>query len=124
MAAYRKYSGRNNGDELLIRKFNNDQDTILKITHHLWRAGDPSITQETEWKPGAYPFNNGDKAGLIVVHKVVEPEPLPFESVKAELLNGFQEELENRWIQQLKKSYPVNVDNAVFSGIKESLKNE
>jgi len=124
LPAYKKYSTKKNGDLLMINKFISNNDTLLTIKETKWKEGDQQLPAAIEWKPGVYKTVSGTTPQLIVVHRIIEPAPLPLEEVKAEMLQGYQEELESKWLLQLNKSYPVNVDMAVFEEIKNRLNDE
>ena len=47
-----------------------------------------------------------------------EPEQRLFEDAKGLIISDYQQELEDKWIADLKKKYPVKVNMGVFEGIK------
>ncbi|MCY7420618.1 MAG: peptidylprolyl isomerase [Chitinophagaceae bacterium] len=47
-----------------------------------------------------------------------DPEQRLFEDAKGLVISDYQQELEDRWIAELKKKYPVKVNRVVFEGIK------
>jgi peptidyl-prolyl cis-trans isomerase SurA len=59
-----------------------------------------------------------------MIDKVIEAEPLPFNSVQGEIISGYQEYLENNWVRQLKEKYTVKVENVVMEEIRKKLNNE
>jgi peptidyl-prolyl cis-trans isomerase SurA len=49
-----------------------------------------------------------------IVRKYPDPSPRSFDAARGLVINDYQNQLENQWIDQLKKKYPVRVDEAVF----------
>ena len=47
-----------------------------------------------------------------------EPQPRLFEDAKGLVISDYQQELEDKWVADLKKKYPVKVNRVVFEGIK------
>jgi len=44
--------------------------------------------------------------------------------VQTDMISGYQDWLTEEWIKELKKKYPVNIDNQVFDEVKKRLGNE
>lgn len=65
--------------------------------------------------------NTTDKtASFALINKVyLQPETRSFNEAKGLVMNDYQTLLEEDWIKDLKKKYPVKVDEKVLSGITE-----
>ena len=63
--------------------------------------------------------NPTDKTASFAYINKVYPQPAPrsFNEAKGLVMNDYQTQLEQQWIQGLKKKYPVVVDQKVLSGI-------
>jgi hypothetical protein len=59
---------------------------------------------------------------VLKITRIIEPEALPFDKVKDQLIDGYQLKLENEWKEQLKAKYAVKVDNDVLAYIKKTVK--
>ncbi len=63
--------------------------------------------------------NKGDNtvsfAYIIALHP--KEEPRNFADAKGLVINDYQAELENRWVAELKRKYPVSVDEKVWKGL-------
>lgn len=44
-------------------------------------------------------------------------EPRAFEDAKGFVINDYQNNLDENWIRQLKKKYPVRIDEKVFGSL-------
>jgi peptidyl-prolyl cis-trans isomerase SurA len=60
---------------------------------------------------GTYTFNY-----IIKVYK--QNEQRNFDDARGMVISDYQQVLEDRWLAQLKKKYPVKVNTAVFNSIK------
>jgi peptidyl-prolyl cis-trans isomerase SurA len=123
-ATYKKYSRKSGTDTRLREKFNLQGDTLLSITEGKWFAGDDAEIDRIKWTPGIHSFAKEGYPSLLVIKKVNEPEPLPFNEVQAEIISGYQDWLTEEWIKQLKRKYTVKIDNIVFNEVNKRLGNE
>jgi peptidyl-prolyl cis-trans isomerase SurA len=49
-----------------------------------------------------------------IIHEFNTPSPRTYEEARGLVINDYQNELENRWIDELKRKYPVTVNETVF----------
>lgn len=123
-AAFIKYSRKPAFDNLLLKKFNRTNDTLLYINEGTWFKGDNQEIDKIDWNNGSHSFFRDGFPSIIIIKRVLEPSPLKFEDVQGEVMTGYQEFLENEWIEQLNKKYNVKVDNLLLGEIKKKLNNE
>jgi peptidyl-prolyl cis-trans isomerase SurA len=123
-SALKKYSQRPDLDDLLLKKFNKKNDTLLFIKKGTWFKGDNPEIDKIKWISGSHPFTSDGFPSIILIKRVIEPSPLKFERVQGEVMTGYQEFLESEWIRQLNKKYSVKIDNSVLEEVKKNLKNE
>ncbi len=103
----------------IIAKFNHDSIQKLTIEHTKFLKGDNQIIDGIEWKPGTsqlIPLADTANA-IVVVHKVVAPEPKLLDEVRGAMTADFQNYLEAEWIKELRAKYPVIVNREVFNSI-------
>ena len=122
--AFNKYLQKADIDNLLSKKFNKPNDTLLFIKEGIWYSGDNNEIDKIEWLKGSHYILNNNFPSIIHIKSVLEPSPLKFELVKGEVMTGYQQFLENEWIGQLNTRYSVKVDNLVLEEVKKKLKNE
>ncbi len=75
-----------------------------------------------EWKPGHYISQNANTYHLITVSAIVPPGPMTFDEARASVITAYQNELEKNWLQQLRKKYPVKVNDKTKKYVVEKLK--
>jgi peptidyl-prolyl cis-trans isomerase SurA len=63
--------------------------------------------------------SNPDKTVQLayIVRKHADPSPRSFDDARGLVINDYQNELENKWIAELKKKYPVRVNEEVFRSL-------
>jgi peptidyl-prolyl cis-trans isomerase SurA len=123
-SAYRKYSKKPSVDELMKAKFNRKNDSVVVITGGRWYAGENQELDKIDWREGVEFRKMGRYPSIIVISRVLEPEPLPFEEVQGDIMMLYQDYLEKEWTGQLKSKYTVKVVESVLAEIKRSLGNE
>jgi peptidyl-prolyl cis-trans isomerase SurA len=123
-SAYKKYSRKPECDSLLLKKFNKNSDSLLVIREGRFESGEDKNIDKIRWTTGQQPVKIDNYPSIIDVKKIYEPVPLPFEEVQGEMMNAYQEYLENEWVRQLKEKYTVKIDNLVLNEIKNQIKNE
>jgi peptidyl-prolyl cis-trans isomerase SurA len=123
-SSYRKFSKKEGTDRLMLDKINSTHDSLLVITEGKWFTGDNPEIDNINWVTGPQYIRINNFPAVIVINKVMEPAPLPFEEIRGEMMTGYQEYLENEWLKQLKEKYTVKIDDLVFNEIKNFLKNE
>ena len=121
ISAYKKFSRKPDTDSNLLKKFNKKGKTILTIEEGSWSEGENAILDKLDWVTGTV-FNEAGLPPVIVIKKVLEPVPLPFDDVQTEMMTGFQEDIEKEWIKQLKEKYTVKIMNTVLEEVKKKLK--
>jgi peptidyl-prolyl cis-trans isomerase SurA len=123
-SAYKKYSGVADADDLLMKRFNKKNDTLLIIKKGSWHSGEDPEIDKIKWVAGSQFFYKDGFPSIINISKVIGPEPKKFEEVHGEIMTGYQDWLDREWIKQLKGKYTVKIDSLVFEEVRKQLKNE
>jgi peptidyl-prolyl cis-trans isomerase SurA len=89
--AIKKFSQRPDMDNILLKKFNSKNDTLLFIKEGKWFKGDDPQIDKIEWIKGFYPTKKDGFPAMINIIKVIEPAPLKLKEVQEEVMTGFQE---------------------------------
>jgi peptidyl-prolyl cis-trans isomerase SurA len=123
-SAYNRFSGRPDADLRMLERFSNKGDSLLKIREQIYYSGNDRVTDSIDWRVGVHSFVKNNVPTIIFVQKILEPVPLPFNAVQAEMINGYQDQLMAEWIRQLRDKYRVEIDNSVYVEVKKILRNE
>ncbi len=97
-------------------KFNHFPDTNnLTITHGIYKPEENYIIDQVKWNTGKreYVGSNG-KTHLIVIHKIITPEPKPLIEIRGLVTADYQDFLEKKWLEDLKSKYPVSVNKKLL----------
>jgi len=78
-----------------------------------------TVADRVKWKKGCSKILelNG-KFVFLDVHTILRPARKTFEEALGQVISGYQDELEREWVEQLKKKYPVSIDENVWANLK------
>ncbi len=123
-AAFKKYSRKPDLAHYLLKKFNKQNDTLLYLKEGIWYKGEDPEIDRIDWSKGPHPITYNGFPSTILITGILEPAPLKYEDVQADVMTGYQESLESEWIRQLNKKYSVRIDNLVLDEVKKKLRDE
>jgi peptidyl-prolyl cis-trans isomerase SurA len=118
-SAFKKFSGKPDIDRLLSQKFNRRNDTTLIIKEGTWFEGEDNQIDKIPWIVGIHVNRMSDYPSICEIKKIIEPVPLSFAEIKAEMMTGYQDFLETLWIRQLKEKYSVKIDSSILEEVKK-----
>jgi peptidyl-prolyl cis-trans isomerase SurA len=124
LTSYKKYSKKADGDRRIIEKYIIKKDTLLSIEKKIWYEGDNPDIDKADWKQEYFALTSGGYPSILLVKRIIEPEPLSLSKVMGEMMKGYQDYLESEWIRQLKSKYSVKIDGPILDEVKRRLKNE
>lgn len=102
----------------LDTRFNNDSITFVKTTAGLWKQGDNPIVDQLAFKDkNAEVVENADFPIVFVVGKMLKKGPESYTDVRGAVTTDYQNELERRWIEELRAKYPIEVNENVLKQI-------
>lgn len=108
------------GNEALLGKYNKDSQLNLKIESGKYNE------EENETLKTNLPKSKGLSADILLngqvviinTKEIIEPTPKAINEAKGLITSDYQSYLEKEWLEQLRKKYPVRVDNTVLYSIK------
>ncbi|MCS6818918.1 MAG: peptidylprolyl isomerase [Chitinophagales bacterium] len=110
-----------NKDPEYIKLKLNKQDAKAKIStiEGKYEKGQYNVVDEIEWKKGVTPVKMLDDSSyrFIWVKGIVPPEPKSLKEAKGYVVSDYQEYLEKTWLDELRKKYPIVVDEKVFRSL-------
>jgi peptidyl-prolyl cis-trans isomerase SurA len=121
---FRKYSKLSDCDKRMTDKYIKKGDTLLTIKNSTWYRGDNKYIDNLNWSKIQQETIIEGFPSIVVINKLIDAVPLPFNDVLGEMITGYQQYLEDNWIKQLKNKYNVMTDSVVLEEIRKSLKNE
>jgi peptidyl-prolyl cis-trans isomerase SurA len=104
-------------DEILAAV--NQDAQVLSINRRLYSKGDDALIDAFEWTYGPKtPVEKDGKKQVVVIHNVLEPGPKLLNEVRGLVTADYQNYLEQQWIQELRKKFPVRVNRELLSQIR------
>ncbi len=84
-----------------------------------YEKGQYSVVDEIAWNVGTTPVKLLDDSSyrFIVVKSLVEPEPKTLKEAKGYVVSDYQEYLEKTWIAELRKKYPIVLNESVLKAL-------
>lgn len=111
------------GDEKLKKKLNKQEDQkVIEIEKGKFEKDANEIIKKVEWATGlsdTVHTENGEVA-FVDINEILDPEPKSLEEAKGYVVSDYQEHLEQRWIDTLRKKYPVEVNRNVLRSLAKS----
>ncbi len=117
--AERILSGRRDTGWLLNRVNRLSGEPVVTAERSYFSKGDLDITDMVDWERGISEkiFRAGENYFVVLVHDVIDPEPKPLEMVQEEVLQDYQEYLEDNWRKELRERYQIRINRELLSGI-------
>lgn len=98
------------------------EDPVITYQKGTFSRGDNPLTDRIEWTEGVSEvFNDGGKLQFILIHGVLDPEPMTLEEARGNVLSDYQDYLEEEWVKELRSRYNVEIKRDVLSDIKQEL---
>lgn len=94
----------------LEKYFNAAAPLTLQVTEGVFQKGEKDELKQIEWKEGTYTFEKDGRVYYVVISKIDEPRLKNFDEARGLIISDYQTYLEKEWIEQLRKKYPVTVN--------------
>lgn len=102
---------------------NTDDKVNVLVTPGLFEIEQHELPKGLEIKEGiskVYP--NSDSFVVVNIKALLAPAEKSLDDVKGKVLSNYQNDIEARWMQQLRSKYKVEVDNKTLKRLKKELK--
>ncbi len=109
---------QNNNDGDIAKSLADDSITSVKLLPDVYEKGDNKYIDMVEWKVGLSEPMKSDVEELTVFVKITEiipPQPKKLDEARGLVTADYQSFLEKNWVEQLKKKYPVSVNEKVLN---------
>ena len=94
----------------LEKYFNANSPLTLQVNEGIFQKGENDILGQIEWKQGTYTIEKDGRVYYIIISKVEEPRQKNFDEARGLIISDYQSYLEQDWIENLRKKYPVTVN--------------
>jgi len=116
----RKMLKKNKTTKEILMEVNKTSQLNLQVEEKLFTKGENEYVT-SNWNPAISQDITSAKDNRIIivnVRKLMKPEPKAYIDCKGMVTADYQAYLEKEWIAELKKKYPVSIDQSVLSTIK------
>lgn len=105
------------------RKITSNNGSDLIADSGRFELGQLIVAERTNFTPGllTLPVKNlNDESYTFnyILHVYPQPAQRSFEDARGMVISDYQQEIEDKWVEELKKKYPVKVNEAVFQSIR------
>ncbi len=108
-------------EDELTAKFNTDSTTLVIFTTGNYSETDNPWIDEMEWKSGTTKvIDKNDGKIVIYINEVIKPQPKTLDEARGLVIADYQGQLEEEWIDSLRKKYPVDINDKTLMSIKET----
>jgi len=113
-----KFAAKNSPEEVL-KKFNTEgQDPLIVHGDKTAEKGRNKLVENIPWQVGALTepeVNEREKTlSFIKIEKILPEADKSLDEARGYVIADYQDYLEKQWVEQLKKEYPVKVNEDVF----------
>jgi peptidyl-prolyl cis-trans isomerase SurA len=91
----------------LEKNFNEKAPLTLQVTEGVFQKGENEILNQIEWKADTFAVDKDNRAYYIIISKIDAPRQKTFEEARGLAISDYQQYLEEQWLTELKKKYPV-----------------
>lgn len=93
----------------LLRKFNVTSSLTLNIQEGKFEKGKNDLLNDVEWKKGTYTLNKNNRVYYIIIDEILDPSIKNLNEIKGIMISEYQNYLEQEWLKDLEKKYPVRI---------------
>jgi peptidyl-prolyl cis-trans isomerase SurA len=96
----------------------NDTVQCIILEEVLVEQGENEMVDARKGEPGLGPVVQGEGTDVFVIlKKVIPPQPKELSEARGQITSDYQTYLEEKWIEELRQKYPVEVNKEVLAGI-------
>lgn len=100
----------------LAKALNTDSVKLVRITKGLFKQGDDKFVDREVFKQKVEPKSIKDYPATAVFGKKLK-KPRSVKDVQGQVVTDYQDAMEQLWVEQLRKIYPVEVDENVLKTV-------
>lgn len=96
---------------------NIDNPNNLKVVQGDFQRGDNAQLDQLSWAPGTYTQEQNGKIYYIEIEAIKEPRAKEYDEARGFVITDYQKYLEQAWLEELKKKYPIEIQESVIEDI-------
>jgi peptidyl-prolyl cis-trans isomerase SurA len=101
--------------ETVVKKMNKDKD-VITFEVGTYEKGKNKLVDATDWEEGSLsePQQDGEKLKYVKIDTVLPATVKPLADARGYIIADYQDYLEQKWVEDLKASYPLKFNETVF----------
>ena len=111
-----------NSKKSLEYLYNQESALTLRVEESLYERGDNQIVDSISWETGMQEFEHDGTFYLVEVREILDAQLKKLEETKGAVISDYQEYLEKTWIEELKQTFTLEINNSTLGQIKSSFK--
>ncbi len=112
---------RHNDPDAVLAKFNTEEDKILSRIEKQYEKGRNEVVDKMEWKAGSLSpvdISKRDKSyNFFKLEEILPPGQKTLQEARGYVVADYQDYLEKRWLESLRKEYKVKTSDKVFNNM-------
>lgn len=96
------------GDSVKLQEFVSHQK--IRQESGAYEKDDRPVLSKINWSPGLFFAENNGQHYLVWIKTMVPPGVKSFDEARPSVISDYQNDLEKRWLEELKKKYKVKID--------------
>ncbi|WP_396159181.1 peptidylprolyl isomerase [Flavobacterium sp.] len=114
---------KNTEPQAIKDKLNVNNIVNVMTNSGTFEEGSDALPKTIKYKLGVSEvFKEGEYYFVTNIKKIIPEGEKTLEECKGKIVNEYQQNLEQHWVDDLKKEFTVNINTAVFEGVKNQLK--
>lgn len=116
----RDYASKNAPD-LVLARFNTEEAKVLTYTEKQFEKGRNEVLDKMKWEVGGLSLveiSKRDKSyNFLKIEKLLPPSQKSLQEARGYVVADYQDFLEKKWLESLRKDYKVKVNEKVFNSL-------
>lgn len=95
----------------------NKNEKLIEVESKVYERGEDTTIDSMEWTQGVDKLKSTEEGQYYFtrINEVMPPQPKTLGEARGYIISDYQEYLENQWIDQLRKTYSVEVNKAALN---------
>jgi len=102
--------------------YNKESALTLRVEESLFEKGDNQIVDTLTWEEGRQEFEDEGTLFLVEIEGILDPELKELDEVKGTVISDYQNYLEKTWIEELKRTFSLEINYNTLDQVKSSFK--
>lgn len=108
--------------DFIKEQLNKDNNVSIIVKTGVFEEGSEALPKHSKLNVGISDvIKDGNYYFVIQVNKKMPKGPKTFDETKGKVINDYQQYLESKWVDELKKEFTISIDKEAFNQVKQEL---